>query len=84
MANIPPDLETKIQRDPQKPVDLIVRLADDPSKHLHDLQSLGWNIQRTFSLTPSVAIRGPAAACRPLANEPWVVSIEEDKPVHTM
>lgn len=84
MASIPQALEAKCQRDPDAPVDLIVRLTDDPSIHLQDLQSLGWTVKRTFSLTPSVALTGPASACRALATKPWVASIEEDRPVHTM
>lgn len=84
MATIPPDLQTKIQHDPQTQVDLIVRLADDPGKHVRDLQSLGWTVRRTFSLTPSVAVQGPASASLALARQPWVLAIEEDKSVHTM
>ncbi len=84
MANIPQSLKDKLQQDPNAPVDLIVRLTDDPSNHLHDLQSLGWTVKRTFSLTPSVAIHGSVSACQALAAAPWVVSIEEDRPVHTM
>lgn len=84
MATIPPNLRTKAQRDPKAQVDLIVRLSDDPGKHIADLQSLGWTIRRSFSLTPSVAIHGPASASLVLATQPWVLTIEEDKPVHTM
>lgn len=84
MATIPPDLQTKIQHDPQTQVDLIVRLADDPGKRVRDLQSLGWTVRRTFSLTPSVAVQGPASASLALARQPWVLAIEEDKSVHTM
>ena len=84
MATIPLDLQTKIQHDPQTQVDLIVRLPDDPGKHVRDLQSLGWTVRRTFSLTPSVAVQGPASASLALARQPWVLAIEEDKSVHTM
>lgn len=84
MATIPPDLQTKVQHDPQTQVDLIVRLADDPGKRVRDLQSLGWTVRRTFSLTPSVAVQGPASASLALARQPWVLAIEEDKSVHTM
>lgn len=84
VANVPPDLKTKAQRDPNAQVDLIVRLSEDPGKHISDLQSLGWTIRRSFSLTPSVAIHGPASASLVLATQPWVLTIEEDKPVHTM
>ncbi len=84
MATIPPALKAKVQNAPHATVDLIVRLADDPGKHVDELQSLGWTVRRTFSLTPSVAIQGPASACLALANQPWVTAIEEDKSVHTM
>ena len=84
MANLPPELAAKIERAPNAPVDLIVRLKDDPSAHLNELESLGWTVRRTFSLTPSVAIQGPASASLALAKKTWVLAIEEDKPVHTM
>ncbi|MBI4787699.1 MAG: hypothetical protein HY782_11700 [Chloroflexi bacterium] len=84
MVSLPPELAAKVEHAPNAPVDLIVRVKDDPSAHVHELESLGWIVRRTFSLTPSVAIKGPASASLALANKNWVLAIEEDKPVHTM
>ncbi len=84
MASISPDLQSKLKRDPNALVNLIVRVKDSPSAHLGDLQTRGFTIKRTLTLVPSVAIQGPAAAVSDLARQPWVVSIEEDKAVHTM
>ncbi len=84
MASLSSDLQSKIKRNPGAPVNLIVRLKDDPSAHLDDLTKRGFTIKRTFALTPSVAIQGTASAAGDLANQPWVDSIEEDKSVHTM
>ena len=84
MASLSPDLKAKAERTPNEQVDLIVRLKDDPATHFEELLSLGWTVRRTFSLTPSVAIQGRASASLALAKKPWVIAIEEDKPVHTL
>ncbi len=84
MASLSPDIQSKIARDPNAPLNLIVRVDTSPSAHLDDLKKLGFTVKRSFTLTPSVAIQGAASAAQDLARQPWVVSIEEDKPVHTL
>jgi hypothetical protein len=84
VAILSPDLQAKADHTPNVQVNLIVRLKDDPAMHLAEIASLGWIVRRTFSLTPSVAIQGPASASLTLAKKPWVIAIEEDKPVHTL
>lgn len=84
MADISPDLKSRLQRNPQALVRLIIRLKDDPQSHVPAMQARGLTVRHTYSLTSSVAIEGSASASLALANEPWVVSVEEDKPVHTL
>jgi hypothetical protein len=84
MKGIASDLQTRLQRDPQAVVHLIVRTKDAPNIHLADAQACGLTVHRTFSLISALAVEGTASAALALANQPWVVSIEEDKIVHTM
>lgn len=65
------------------PVDAIVRVADDPEARAADLQRAGVVIRRTLRLVRGFAVRGPARVLYDLAEEPWVVSVEPDLPVHT-
>ncbi len=84
MANIAPELLSKLQLNSNATVDLIVRLKDDPSAHIAEIQSRGLVVRYQYSLMSAVAVRGKASACLDLASQPWVVSVEEDKSVHTM
>ena len=84
MANISPDLKSKLQTSPNATVRLIVRLADDPNRRVAAVQAHGLTVRHTYTLISAVAIEGTASASLKLAQEPWVVSIEEDKAVHTM
>jgi hypothetical protein len=84
MASISTDLKTKLQSNPKNVVNLIVRLTDDPGQRLTSIQAHGFTVRRTISLISAVTLQGTGSAALELAKEPWVVSIEEDKPVHTM
>jgi hypothetical protein len=84
MASIPAELKSKLESDPKATVNLIVRVKDAPDRRLDDVRALGLTVRRTFSLIPAIAIQGSAAASLKLAQKSWVVSLEEDKPVHTM
>lgn len=84
MANISQDLKSKLQTSPNTTVRLIVRLTDDPAGRVAAVQAFGLTVRYTFTLISAVAIEGTASASLKLADEPWVVSIEEDKAVHTM
>ena len=82
MATLSPHLKAKLERDPKAIVNLIVRVKD--KSRVDDVRALGLTVRQTYTLIPAIAIQGSAAASLQLAQKPWVVSIEEDKPVHTM
>lgn len=84
MARIASELKTKLKRDPRALVNLIVRLKDAPDARVAELKARGLVVRRTFTLISAIAVQGPAATLLALATEPWVLSIEEDKTVHTM
>ena len=84
MAKLQPDLKAKLERAPDSVVNLIVRLNDPPDARVADVRALGLTVRYTYSLVPGMAIQGTASASLALAKKPWVLSVEEDKPVHTM
>lgn len=84
MAHISPELKSKLEREPQAIVNLIVRVKDKPQEHLDDLRALDVTVRRTFTLISALAIQGRAAAMLKLAQKSWVHSLEEDKVVRTM
>lgn len=84
MMRVEAQLLEKLKADPEAEFNLIIGVKEDPAESASRLSAMGVEVRRIFSLTKTVAIRGKAAACLALANEPWVKSIEEDKKVHTM
>ncbi len=84
MASLASDLKSKLQRDPGAVVSLIVRSKDDLSTHVDDVKARGLVVRHVYSLISAAAIQGKASAALALANASWVLSIEEDKTVHTM
>jgi len=84
MGALSNQLRSKLEHDPDAIVHLIVRVKDDPQQHVADLQAWGLDVQRTFTLIAALAVEGKARAAMGLAQQNWVLSVEEDKPVHTM
>ncbi len=84
MASISQDLRSRLQQNPNAVIRLIVRLQDAPASRVAAVQAHGLTVRHTFTLTSTIATEGSASASLALADEPWVVSVEEDKPVHTM
>ena len=84
MASMNPELKNKLEQNPNAVVNLIVRTMDDPQAHLAEVQARGFEVRHTYSLISAMAVQGKASASMSLANMPWVLSLEEDKTVHTM
>lgn len=83
-AKIAPEFAARLRRTPQATVAAIVRVSIAPEEAAARLAERGATVRRTMRLVPSVAVQMPAAACLALAKEDWVVSVEEDKAVHTL
>lgn len=83
-AKIDPQLAAKLKTRSSQDFALIVRVvrADDATEQA--LRSLGLVVRHRLTLTPIFAVTGPAPAALRLIDQPWVVSVEEDLPVHTM
>ena len=84
VATMSQDLKSKLLQNKNATVRLIVRLKDDPNIRVAAVQSHGLTVRHTYSLISAIAIEGSASASLALAQEPWVVSIEEDTAVHTL
>lgn len=83
-SKIDPKLAAKLRTRSGQDFDLIVRVtrADDATEQA--LHSLGLVVRHRLELIPTFAVTGPALAALRLVDQPWVVTIEEDLPVHTM
>ena len=84
VARLSPELKAKLKSNPEVIVRLIIQVKGEASSRVRDLQTRGVIVRHVFSLTPSLAVEGPASTLLTLANENWVLSVEEDKPVHTL
>jgi hypothetical protein len=84
MATMNPELKSKLEQNPNAVVNLIVRTTDDPTAHLAEVQARGLQVRHTYSLISAMAVQGKASVSMSLINMPWVLSLEEDKTVHTM
>ncbi|MDY7040224.1 MAG: hypothetical protein SVX38_05110 [Chloroflexota bacterium] len=83
MAKVTAELLEKLRSEGLGQKQLIIRTTGDPSQYTAILEERGIEVRRRFRLTRRLVIRGPAAACLSLVNEPWVEALEEDRPVHT-
>ena len=84
VASISQELRAKLEQNANATVRLIVRLKDDPGSRVAAVQALGLTVRHTYSLISAIATEGSASASLALAQEPWVVSVEEDSAVHTL
>ena len=81
MKNIERAFLARLRSCPQDNVRLIVRATGDMSQAATRLAELGATMLQAFNLTRSVSISCSAETALALANEPWVLSIEEDRKV---
>ena len=83
VASISQNLKARLEQNPNASVRLIVRLKDNPGSRVAAVQAHGLTVRHTYSLISALAVEGSASASLALAQEPWVVSVEEDTVVHT-
>ena len=84
MAKIITDLQSQIKENPNDNFDLIVRTQGDTTPHLEWFAAAGITVTQQFRLSPGVAITCSGAKAQKLVTQPWVISVELDKPVTTM
>jgi len=81
-AKITPEYYKTLRHGGDRPVQAIVRVADRADRYRDELASRGFEIRRLFTLIPGLAVTGPASRLLELLSEPWVMSIEPDRPVY--
>lgn len=79
-----PELFDRLLDDPDEHTDLIVTVAGDPQRYVSQVQALGLEAKRVFSLTQKLALAGPCRAFVVLSQEEWVVKMEEDRPIRAL
>lgn len=83
-AKIDPQLQATLSSRSVGPLDLIIRVDEANDETAAAVESMGFEVRHRVQLLPSFAVSGPRSAVAALADQPWVLSIEEDRPVHTM
>jgi hypothetical protein len=84
MSKIEPDLQYRLEAWKDSPFDLIVRVSEPPEDCRPRLESRGIQVRRQFQLLSALAVNCLGGQALALADEPWVLQVEEDKPVTTM
>jgi len=84
MSNVVSELHQAWREQPQKQVDLIVRVKGDLDQRSTALAGRGAEVRYRFRLTGSVAIRCTGRVALALLDEPWVTRVEPDRPVKAL
>lgn len=69
------------QANPQACVAVIVHVNGNPKQYIQAMQALELTVERTFRLTQTMAVRGPAQHILELLESEWVTKIEPDQPI---
>ena len=78
------ELLSALQASPTAEFLLLVRTTQADDEAERTLHQLGMTIRQRLTLVPTFAVTASGAAAIELLNQPWVVRVEEDRPVHTM
>jgi hypothetical protein len=84
MSKIELDLQQRLEAWKDSPFDLIVRVSEPPEVCRPRLESRGIQVRRQFRMLSALAVNCLGEQALALADEPWVLQVEEDKPVTTM
>lgn len=69
------------KKEPQKQLQLIIRLSSPAAEAVSFLEKRGVRVRRTYRLLKAVSVEVTASQAVKLEKEDWVVSLEEDKEV---
>lgn len=84
MTEIPASLASMIDLDPERELQVIVRVEGDLDACEQSMYSLGVEIRRKLPLIKGLAITAPGTVVWDLADQPWVTHIEEDQQVQAL
>ena len=77
------DLQHLLRTDATAPVHLLLRVTDISDRAEASIVTAGFQIHRKLTLVPVFAVTGPASAVLDLVDQPWLISADLDRPVHT-
>jgi hypothetical protein len=80
----PTSLRQEIESNPERTVDLLLRVDQINGKHQNDLEAAGFQIRRSLNLIPTFAVHGPGEALLSIIDEQWLLSVEPDGPVRAL
>lgn len=84
MKKIAPDLHHKLEGQKDSLFDLIVRVSGPVEDGRSRLETRGIKVRRQFKLLSALAVKCRGGEALALADEPWVLQVEEDMPMKTM
>ncbi len=81
---IAPELLRRWQAAPGQEVQAILRVTEVTDQVVAAVERAGLQIRQRTQLVPTLAVQGPAQGVLSLLSEPWLVSVEEDRPVRAL
>lgn len=84
MSKCTRDLLARIARDPSENLYLLLRVEEAGQVQRAAIESAGFVVRQETTLVPCFAVSGPGLALKALLNEPWLVGVEEDRPVEAL
>lgn len=81
-----PDFLLEIATAAEIPIQSVVSVSRQrgstaPKQYIQAMQALELTVERTFRLTQTMAVRGPAQHILELLESEWVTKIEPDQPI---
>ncbi len=83
-AKIDPQLKQTLQAQPGAEFLLLLRVDQIDVSHKQALVARGVTIRRSLTLAPTFAVTCSGAAGLSLLDLPWILSVEEDRPVYAL
>lgn len=80
---LPENLRQQIDKNPQAPVDLILRVSEAGDSQQQAIEQAGFRVRHRTMLVPMFAVSGPGQSIFALLDRPWLVAVEPDRPVRT-
>ncbi len=84
MSKCTSELLTRIAREPSEGLYLLLRVAEAGQVQRAAIERAGFVVRHQTTLVPCFAVSGPGHALNALLNEPWLVRVEEDRPVEAL
>ncbi len=84
MSKCSRELLTRMAREPSEDLYLLLRVKEAGQVQRAAIESAGFVIRHQTTLIPCFAVSGPGLALNALLNEPWLVRVEEDRPVEAL